>query len=159
LVNLKKDTVEHEFVNSALSRADRIRFAISDSGWSDRVPGAAGFRDILTELLRDWGTGLDLQLYEEGVTYFLGGQNRVLAEAEVFTSNYSLGHQRIHLAAPGVAFLLTALHEGESNFETHIHRFLSHTNLEAVLWANISLKRVRFTRITAQRTARTATEK
>src|SRR2546422_9593766 len=65
LVNVRTESVEHEFVNTTLTRDDRIRFEIEDALWKDRAPGARPFQEVLTALLRDWGTGLDLQLYEE----------------------------------------------------------------------------------------------
>ena len=147
LVNLGKESVEHEFVNTTLTRDDRIRFEIEDALWKDRAPGARPFQEVLTALLRDWGTGLDLQLYEEALTHFFGGEASVLANVEVSTAEHSLGHQKMRLAAPHVAFTLTALHQADPEFESHARRLLRHTDLEAILWANIGLKMVTFTTI------------
>ena len=147
LVNLRKEAVEHEFVNTTLTRADRIQFAIDEARWNDRTPGASRFLEVLTALLRDWGTGLDLQFYEEALIHFLGGEAQVLVNVEVRTAEHPLGHQRMDLAAPRVAFAVTALREVDPDFETHARRLLRHTDLEAILWANISLKLVTFTTI------------
>ena len=148
LVNLRKESVEHEFVNTTLTRDDRIRFGIADWSWTDKPTGAEQFREMLTALLRDWGTGLDLQLYEEALTHLLGGEAQVLADVEVCTAEHTLGHQKMRLAAPRVAFALTTLPEADAGFESHTRRFLRHTKLEAILWANIGLKLVTFTTIT-----------
>jgi GxxExxY protein len=148
LVNLRNESVEHEFVNTTLRREDRVAFEIADSGWSNKPTGAERFREVLTGLLRDWGTGLDLCLYEEALSHLLGGDARVLADVLVRTPEHKLGHQRTRLAAPRVAFTLTALPEANANYESHTRRFLRHTDLEAVLWANIGLKLVTFTAIT-----------
>ena len=147
LVNLRKESVEHEFVNTTLTRVDRIQFAINEARWNDRTTGASRFREVLTALLRDWGTGLDLQFYEEALTHFFGGEACVITNVDVRTAEYPLGHQRMLLAAPRVAFVLTALHEADPNFESHARRLLRHADLEAMLWANISLKMVTFTTI------------
>ena len=136
-----------EFVNTTLTLQDRLKFAITDARWNGHTPGAAHFREVLTALLRDWGTGLDLRLYEEALVYFLGGDAAVLADIEVRTTEHPLGHQKMRLAAPRVAFILTALHEADPNFESHARRLLRHTNLEAILWANIGLRMVTFTTI------------
>jgi len=148
LVNLRKESVEHQFVNTTLRREDRVRFEIAHSRWSDKEAGAAQFREVLTALLRDWGTGLDLQLYEEALTHLLGGEDHVLADVEVRTPEHSLGVQKMCLAAPRVAFTLTALPDAHADYESHSRRLLHHTELEAILWANISLKLVTFTVIT-----------
>ena len=137
LVNLRKESVEHEFVNSTLTHQDRTRFVVSDAAWSANIPGAQEFRSLLVALLRDWGTGLDLQLYEEALTHLLGGEARVLTNVEVLTSDHKLGHQRMRLAAPRVAFHLTTLPEPDPDYESHARRFVRHTELEAILWANI----------------------
>lgn len=147
LVNLRKETVEHEFVNTTLMHKDRIQFEVSDASWSEKIPGAGRFREVLTALLRDWGTGLDLQLYEEALTHFFGGEAYVLANVEVRCKEHALGHQKMLLVAPRVAFALTALPEANADFESHTQRLLRHTELEAVLWANIGLKRVTLTTI------------
>jgi hypothetical protein len=49
-------------------------------------------------------------------------------------------------AARGLHFDRSA--EANANYESHTRRFLRHTELEAVLWANIGLKMVTFTAIT-----------
>src|SRR5206468_11663186 len=114
----------------------------------DKTAGAERFREVLMALLRDWGTGLDLGLYEEALTHLLGGEAHVVAHVEVRTPEHTLGHQRMRLAAPRVAFVLTALPEADNDYESHTRRLLRHTELDAVLWANIYLKMVTFTAIT-----------
>src|SRR5438093_1616675 len=78
LVNLRKESVEHEFVNTTLRREDRIGFKVADMQWRDKTAGAERFREVLMALLRDWGTGLDLGLYEEALTHLLGGEAHVV---------------------------------------------------------------------------------
>ena len=151
LVNLRKDSVEHQFVNTTLHREDRVRFDVADSRWINKQAGAARFREVLTALLRDWGTGLDLKLYEEAVAHLLGGEAQLLSDVEVRTPEHVLGHQKMRLAAPRVAFVLTALPDASAEYEKHARRLLRHTELDAILWANIGLKLVTFITITGER--------
>jgi len=149
LVNLRKDSVEHEFVNTTLTRDDRIHFETADFGWAKKIIGAEHFREVLIAVLRDWGTGLDLQLYEEAMTHLLGGEAHVVADVEVRSSaERVLGRQKLKLASPRVAFVVTTLTEGRNEYENHTRRLLRHTDLDAILWANIGLKLVTFTAIT-----------
>jgi GxxExxY protein len=148
LINLRNESVEHQFINTTIRREERTGFAVNDSRWSDKPAGAVPFREALTALLRDWGTGLDLQLYEEAVVHLLGDGAQLLADVEVRTPEHALGHQKMRLAAPRVAFVLTALPEAGVEYESHARRFLRHTEIKAILWANISLKTVTFTTIT-----------
>ena len=142
LVNLRPESIEHEFVNCGLTRADRGAFATDTRAWNDRLPGARSFREILLELLRDWGAGLDTQLYTEALTHFLGGETRVWRPVPVRAEDHALGHQRMRLAAPGVAFVVTAFGAPEPGFERHLRRLLDHTELDAVLWADVGVKKL-----------------
>jgi GxxExxY protein len=143
LVNLRPEQVEHEFVNTSLTRADRLGFQIQCLRWDDAVPGGSRFREVLTSLLQDWGTCLELPLYEEAVTHFFGGEARMLTEVPVRTPDHVLGHQKMRLVADGVAFVLTALGDGTDSFEAHAQRLIRHTDLRAILWADIGLRCVR----------------
>lgn len=147
LVNLRPEQVEHEFVNTRLRHVDRIGFQVVSERWSETNGAAEWFRVILTDVLRDWGTGLELPLYEEALTHFFGGEAHVLKEVEVRMPGHTLGRQRMRLAASRIAFMLTSLTEPATNFETHARRLLRHADLEAILWANIGLKCVTFTTI------------
>src|SRR5262249_37067941 len=53
LVNLGKESVEHEFVNTTLTHKDRVQFDIADAQWSNKINGAARFQEVLVALLRD----------------------------------------------------------------------------------------------------------
>ncbi len=145
LVNLRPEQVEHEFVNTTWTREDRLRFELVTDRWQDTVPGASGFREVFTALLRDWGTGLELPLYKEALIHFLGGEAQVLAEVEVRMSDHTLGLQKLSLAAPRTAFFLTALGQSAGSFETDARRLLRHADLDAILWADLRLATVTLT--------------
>ncbi|MEW6302656.1 MAG: GxxExxY protein [Verrucomicrobiota bacterium] len=140
LVNMRPEQVEHEFSNATAKHKDRVSFAIDDSAWNKSVAQAGFFAEVLVELLRDWGTGLDLQLYEEAVTHFLGGESRVLSDIVINASGRTLGSQSFRLAAPRIAFKLTAFESQRNAFEEHAHRLLRYSDLDAILWANIALR-------------------
>jgi hypothetical protein len=48
----------------------------------------------------------------------------------------------MRLAAPGVAFVVTAFGAPEPGFERHLRRLLDHTELDAVLWADVGVKKL-----------------
>jgi len=54
---------------------------------------------------------------------------------------------KLRLAAPRVAFTLTALPKADADYESHAQRLLRHTRLDALLWANVDLKLVTLTTI------------
>ncbi len=144
IINVGPERVEHEFVNCNLQLADlrAPNFVLRD--WDDHIAGAQPFRQTLGLLIEDWGTGLELELYNAALSHFLGGA----ADVPISGSQGELGVQVMRLAAPGVGFKLTALKERHELFAIHTQRLLKHTPLHAILWANITIDEVRFQAIT-----------
>ena len=65
LVNMRTTEVEHEFVNTTLTTAQRTRFNVNRDAWQANSSGAHALESIVIPLLQDLGTGLDVALYEE----------------------------------------------------------------------------------------------
>jgi hypothetical protein len=98
----------------------------------------------MVALLGDWGTGLDVALYEEAAACLSGHGDRE-AEVEVRAGPRLLGTQRMRLVAPDLATRVTALAPNLlSDFEVHLSRFLDHTSLRAVQWINLGREVVQF---------------
>jgi GxxExxY protein len=144
LVNLRPDGVEHKFVNATLRPADRHAFEVVTDRWDRTFARAGYFLDSLVGLLHDWGTGLDLRLYEAALTHFLGGEVAVVRDVPVRSEGRNLGLQTMRLAEDDVAFRLTALESDLERFETHARKILRHVDLRAILWVNIGLRQVTF---------------
>jgi GxxExxY protein len=147
LVNVRPERVEHEFVNCRVPRSERTRFQTDRSRWQDL--DSTGLRPWLTALIEDLGTGLDVSLYEEAVTQFLGGPEQVDHSIDVVASGAVLGQQLLKIVQPGVAWKVTTLNGNLMSFETHTRKLLSHTRLEAIQWINIARQQVTFTTLHA----------
>lgn len=153
IVNLRPEEVEREFVNAAMTQDERHNFGVEQSNWDASLPGATDLKDILLSILGDWGSGLELQLYEEALTHFLGGESRVMRRMSVTFQGSPVGEQLMRLAGEAVAFKLTAF-ESESDalhFDRHAQRLLAHTDLRALLWINIARRQIKFTTVRADR--------
>jgi len=142
LINFRPERVEHEFVNTRLTHADRTTFELDDSAWDASVEGALEIRRLVEEFLGDWGTGLDLQLYVDALTHFLGGEDRVVREIDIVSEGRCIGRQKVRFAGTDAAFKFTALSGTLENFESHALRFLRHTDLKRLLWINVTLRTV-----------------
>lgn len=57
LINMRSESVAHEFVNSNWRRADRCQFEVDDTRWTPTFSGSSEFRDRMVGLLRDLGNG------------------------------------------------------------------------------------------------------
>lgn len=144
VVNLRPELVGHEFVNCSARLIDLRTPRVMDRRWLADAPGAGAVRDLLMPLIADWGAGLETSLYEEALTHFLGGEDKVLVPVPVTGSKGHLADQRMRLAAPNVAFKITVLQERLEDFERQARRVLQHTTLDAIHWVNITQNTVQF---------------
>ena len=145
IINVRPERVDDEFVNCQL-RLDELRApCVNRSSFESAVAGASFFYEHLISMIQDWGSGLETSLYEEALTHFLGGEERVLLPVPVYGAKGHLHYQKMRLLAPEVAFKITAFPGRLETFEVHSRRLLQHTTLKAIHWANITHKHVNFT--------------
>lgn len=137
LINFRTERIEHEFVNTTLTHADRTTFDVNDQAWDAAVLRASEIRCLVEEFIRDWGTGLDLQLYVDALTYYLGGEDCVVQNIDIMSEGRCIGHQKVRLAGIDAAFKFTTFTSSLENFESHALRFLKHTDLKYLLWINV----------------------
>jgi GxxExxY protein len=144
LINVRPERMSKEYVNNVLTHAMRRQFEFVFEDWQPDLPGARKFESLLHELLEDWGTGLDLGLYEEGLTHFLGGDSAVIRPAEVRLDQHTLGPQTMRFVEERMAFKLTALESpsAQRSFEDHLRPMVNHTDIEGLFWANISRHKI-----------------
>lgn len=144
LVNFRLEAVQHEFVNTTLVRSDRTRFDIDDRQWQP-PDSDAELNGFLAGMLRDVGTGLDLELYEEALIHRLGGPAVAARNVDVIVDGRQIGRQETICTSSGAAIKLTAL-KGDrlGAYEDHYRRFLNHANIETLHWVNVTRSRVTF---------------
>ncbi len=142
LLNFRPDQVQHEFVNSSMTLDERRAFEVQAEGWDSSLPGCQSFRELVTACLRDWGTGLDLQLYEQALMHHLGGQPAVERDVEVCSGGQRLGSHSVRQINPVTAYKLTSIYKDLKAFESHLRRFIEFTPLEHLVWVNVTLHKV-----------------
>ena len=140
---MRPQRIQHEFVNTGLTRPDRTAFAVDDRNWIDW--GKTNLKAWMMELLRELGVGLDLNFYQEAAIHCCGLSASV-AKVEIRGANANiLGHQEQLLLNPDVAFRLTAIDpEHYCDFEHQLRCFLRHTSLKALQWINLTRSLVSF---------------
>ena len=147
IINVRPERVGDEFVNCHL-RLDELRDpSVNTASFESAVDGACFFHDHLISMIQDWGSGLETGLYEEALTHFLGGEEKVMLPVPVTGIKGHLHDQKMRLLAPDVAFKITAFPDRLEAFEIHSRRLLQHTSLKGIHWANITHKNVTFTTI------------
>jgi GxxExxY protein len=145
LINFQATRVEHEFVNTSLDLEQRREFSVKMDRWDRRPEGSQLLEDTVLRLLKDWGTGLALPLYQQALAHLLGGQERGNRSIEIRVDDATCGEIEIQLLNPNTALWVSGVKPADQALlETHIRRFLNHTSLVCVQWLNITLNSVRF---------------
>ena len=144
LVNFRGSSVDAQFVNAPLTTAERRSFQVHAQSWK----GGASIRDWIIEMLRDWGTALELPLYHQAIVHLLGGDEIVTKLLPMQRNGLSLGNQRFHLMEDGHAFRVTAYGRLTKAYGSQVRRLLAHSPVKAVHWINIGHHDVTFTTIT-----------
>jgi GxxExxY protein len=148
IINMRPESVGQEFVNCPARLAELKHPVIMDECWNTQIPGSDFLRDTLMPVVADWGAGLESALYEEAITSFLGGEDKVHLPVPVIGRKGHLADQRMRLVAPGVAFKITGLLGGLSHYEDHARRLLQHSALSAIHWINVTQTTIHFTTLT-----------
>ena len=143
LVNFRSDRIEHEFVNTKLTRDTRTRFLVDELEWQPTQGFENETKESIVEMLREWGTCLSRSLYNDAITDVLCGRNPEVREIEVFADGSPIARQGILQCSPGIAFKTTTIEGGLESYREHLYRFLVHTSLDAIQWVNIGRDRVR----------------
>jgi GxxExxY protein len=139
LINVRSESVAHEFINTNVTTADRKRFVVDDDGWVLSTPGAELFRRTLLELVADWGLGLEMSAYAEALAHLLGGEVDLPVSG---TGHTPLGTQRFRLAHPRTAFRVTTFRDIPGGFAHNCRKLLRHLPLESMIWANLAMGRM-----------------
>jgi GxxExxY protein len=151
LINFRPDRVDSKFVNCHQRLVNLRNPRQKDEFFDPAVPGGEFFRETLTALAADWGAALEITLFEQALTFFLGGDERALFDVPVFGSKRQLHKQKMRLLAPEVAFKLTAFTDSLDPYAAHLRKLLAHTGLKAIHWANITGHELTFTTIKRQK--------
>jgi len=149
LINFRPAQVQSRFVNTNLTVQARHKITIDTSRWKEHGEASRSLRLKFADLVNDWGGFLELPLYAEALTHFLGGEVQVLKSIPLTRNGVALGNQRFHLLAPDAGFRITALAENDAeNHEQHLHALLRHSPLKMIQWLNIFQQHVQLVTLT-----------
>ena len=144
LVNLRPDTVKHEFINSPLTRRTRQSFELRKDRFEPQGNTESRWAEFMTDALRDWGTGLDLRLYEAATEYAFGGAEQVVKNVAVLSDTELLGRQKTRITPDGSIVKITALSKNKKSFVENARRFLNHVDFPVIQWLNVANHSVSF---------------
>jgi GxxExxY protein len=148
LINFRPPQVESRFVNTSLTAQTRRELEVDSSRWRDTDDESRTVRATFLDLIDDWGGFLELPLYTEALTHFLGGEERVARMVPLTRDGVHLGNQRFLLLTDQTALRLTALSDGLDHYEENLRSLLRHSPLRAIQWVNLAGHRVQFVTVT-----------
>ena len=144
LVNLKPERVQHEFVSTHISPERRRHFKVVEKSWQASDEQSGWLKEKMIALLKDWGAFLEVSLYREAITYFLGGPAVVIKPVAVYSGKSLLGYQKMHLLNNETAFAITAVVGDLTHIAKHQSRLLQHTSLKRLQWINLNHHQIEF---------------
>ena len=145
LINFRTEAVEHEFVNTSLTRDERKEFSVESSAWIDRDDLHRRFRFWFEAALRDWGVGLDRHLYQQAAIHYFGGEQQSVCSIPVLSNRRTVGIHRGYACGEDSLIEVTTLpRRALSKHKTQLQRLVNHLSVAAIQWLNISLRRLQF---------------
>lgn len=140
LVNLRCNKVESEFVNATIPRSLRSGFEID----SRRYRGDPTLVELITQLLRDWGTCLSVSLYREYVCWLHRARITSPRYLPLQRNGKLLGNQRFWLLDSCTAFEFTSFSGDDDDYQRQLQRLLNLSSLSAIHHVNVDTHNVTF---------------
>ncbi|MBU0678188.1 MAG: GxxExxY protein [Verrucomicrobia bacterium] len=144
LINFRPASVESRFVSTTLDEEARKVAVVDDSDWQDSSNQCLHLRADFCALLDAWGCFLDVSLYREALTHFMGGSDIVSRPIQIHVAGRVAGSQKVCEIDDETAWHLSAVKNGIAAYETHMRRFLAHTELKRIQWINLSRRDLTF---------------
>jgi GxxExxY protein len=144
LINMRPSSVQHRFVSTKITPDKRYDFTVDDEKWQELDEDSIWLKQIFKRLLDEWGVFLEVNLFNEAITHFRGGEERVVKEIEVMDGVRILGRQKTHLLNSNIAFKISSVTKDERYYENHFRRFIRYTALKAIQWINFNNDKVVF---------------
>jgi hypothetical protein len=137
LLNFRPAKVRGQMRYNAVPRDARRSPLWHADTWSAVTPRCLELRQHLTNLVADWGTHLDVRLYQEALVFGCGGEAACTQRVPIIHDGLELGSHALNSHAESLAFVVTAFSE-PSRQKCHLQRLRELTGRRAIQWMNIN---------------------
>jgi len=138
LINMRPPLVKSEYVSTRISTEKRFDYTIEETAWKTLDEDSAWLKQLLVDLLAEWGAFLDIHLYYDAINHFRGGEENVVKTITALNGERTIGDQKTHLLNDGVAFKITAIIKDQHKHEEQLCKFIRFTSLKAIQWINFN---------------------
>ncbi len=108
LINFRPVSVQREFASTRLDADDRFKVAFIEDHWKTLDDCSSRFRNLMENLVKEWGAFLDSNLFTEDATHFFGGEDHVVSPIPIIEEDRTLGLQKVRLLNPETSFTISA---------------------------------------------------
>jgi len=144
LINMRPPSVESRFVSTNITREKRYDFKIDDQDWQNLDKDSEWLKQMMLNLINEWGTFLDITLFYDAIVHFRKGRDHVIKKIKVTNNKHFLGIQKLHLLNVNTAFQLSSNIKQAKYYEQHLRQFLRYTSLKALQWINFNHEKILF---------------
>ncbi len=145
LLNFGEPKVRGLLLRNAILAPSRHQPVLRNSGWRVLTPQCDRLFSHLRAVIKDWGTHLSSQLYNEALIHHFGGETQCLQRLDVKVDGAKLGTHPVQMHSPDLAFTVTALTRNQPFLRNHLNTLLAHTDLHAIQWINLNHSRIEIT--------------
>ena len=142
LINLFPKSVEHRFVSTRLTHERRRNMIFDDSSWNELCVRGLGVRQLLEDLLFDWGAFLERSLYAEALTHFFCPEDLQGRPVNICVGGRVVGRQDVCLLEDDVSLHVSAITKNHLSYQRHLERIFEHTCLTRIQWINFNRDKV-----------------
>ena len=138
LINFSSSSVQYRFVTTRLGCEKRMAYEIDDHFFRMDVSSSHPVRDIVHNLLTDWGAFLDVNLYREAIHHFLGGDNVLMRPVEIILGEDVVGSQKLCLLDNETSLHVSSVIHHVESYKRHLLKMLRNTNLAQMQWVSFN---------------------
>jgi GxxExxY protein len=144
LINFRAKSVESKFINSTFTSHDRqqIEFNLTQYRGENSLP------ELITELVSDWGTGLNASLYRRAILHCCGTEPEPEQLLPMTSGQKQIGNQRFHLLDTQTALGVTTFSHVVEDNRMALRKLLLASPLEKIHWLNLSHRLLTLTTVT-----------
>lgn len=153
LINFGGERVRGKLLVNAMHGVSRHQPTMRNSGWRPLSDRCEPLVQQLKDIIRDFGTHLDVNLYNEALIHCLGGVDYCLRRVEIRVDGRHLGSHLVQMHSQHHAFAMTCFTAPQPHYLRHLEVLLSHASgLAGLQWFNLNHSRLEVTTVTKQGT-------
>lgn len=149
LINFGGERVRGKLLVNAMHGVSRHQPTMRNSSWRPLSDNCERLVQQLKDVIRDFGTHLDVSLYNEALVHHFGGENNCVRRVEVSVDGRHLGTHLVQMHSSQHAFFMTCFTTPQPNYLRHLEVLLSHApELTGLQWINLNHSRLEITTVT-----------